>query len=47
MNNALKNGLLPVALDAEAHAVLVQARELDPGLEVHVDLQQELVRFRD
>ncbi len=47
MNNALKNGLLPVAIDAAAHSALTRARELDPGLEVHVDLSRETIRFSD
>lgn len=47
MNNALKNGLVPVALDADAHAALVEARAKDSALKVHVDLRTETVRFVD
>ena len=41
--NALKNGLLPVALDAAAHAHLLAMREDDPKLEVAIDLEKERV----
>jgi 3-isopropylmalate/(R)-2-methylmalate dehydratase small subunit len=41
--NALKNGLLPVALDAEAHAAVAAAREADPELALHIDLLDERV----
>ena len=37
-NNALKNGLLPVELPADAHAELAAAAEADPDAEVTVDL---------
>ena len=42
-NNALKNGLLPVELPADAHAELAAAVEADPGAEVTVDLEAETV----
>ena len=42
-NNALKNGLLPVELPADAHAELAAATEADPGAEVTVDLEAETV----
>jgi 3-isopropylmalate/(R)-2-methylmalate dehydratase small subunit len=42
-NNALKNGLLPVELPADAHAELAAAVEADPGAEVTVDLAAETV----
>ena len=42
-NNALKNGLLPVELPAEAHAELAAAVDADPGAEVTVDLEAETV----
>jgi 3-isopropylmalate/(R)-2-methylmalate dehydratase small subunit len=45
MNNALKNGLLPVALADDAHAALVSARQADPALEVRVDLHGQVVSF--
>jgi 3-isopropylmalate/(R)-2-methylmalate dehydratase small subunit len=37
-NNALKNGLLPVAVDAAAHAALLEALRADPAAQVTVDL---------
>jgi 3-isopropylmalate/(R)-2-methylmalate dehydratase small subunit len=42
-NNALKNGLLPVELPADAHAELAAAVEADPDAEVTVDLEAETV----
>ena len=44
-NNALKNGLLPVELPADAHAELAAALEADPDAEVTVDLEAETVRL--
>jgi 3-isopropylmalate/(R)-2-methylmalate dehydratase small subunit len=40
-NNALKNGLLPVEIDAEAHAALGAALAKDPEAEVDVDLEAQ------
>jgi 3-isopropylmalate/(R)-2-methylmalate dehydratase small subunit len=42
-NNALKNGLLPVELPADAHAELAAAVEADPDAAVTVDLEAETV----
>jgi 3-isopropylmalate/(R)-2-methylmalate dehydratase small subunit len=42
-NNALKNGILPVQLPAEAHAELAAATDADPDAEVTVDLEAETV----
>src|SRR5918994_1789440 len=42
-SNALKNGLLPVELPAEAHAELAAAVEADPDAQVTVDLETETV----
>jgi 3-isopropylmalate/(R)-2-methylmalate dehydratase small subunit len=42
-NNALKNGLLPVELPADAHAELAAAVTDDPEVEVTVDLEAERV----
>jgi 3-isopropylmalate/(R)-2-methylmalate dehydratase small subunit len=42
-NNALKNGLLPVELPADAHAELAAAVADDPEVEVTVDLEAETV----
>lgn len=39
--NALKNGLLPIEVDAETHALLVQ----HPGQEVAIDLERLEVRI--
>ncbi|HVZ74285.1 MAG TPA: 3-isopropylmalate dehydratase small subunit [Polyangia bacterium] len=40
-NNSLKNGLLPIALDAATHAKLIAA----PGAEVTVSLEAQTVTF--
>ena len=39
--NALKNGLVPVQVDAESHARLVEA----PGIEVSIDVEAALLSF--
>jgi 3-isopropylmalate/(R)-2-methylmalate dehydratase small subunit len=44
-NNCLKNGLLPVAVDAAAYAELLAAVEKDPAVEVYVDLASQSVRL--
>ena len=41
--NAIKNGLVPVALDAAAHARVVAARAADPRSFVRVDLPAQRV----
>jgi 3-isopropylmalate/(R)-2-methylmalate dehydratase small subunit len=41
--NALKNGLLPVALDEEAHAAVVSARDANAEVALHIDLLSERV----
>jgi 3-isopropylmalate/(R)-2-methylmalate dehydratase small subunit len=41
--NALKNGLLPIALPAEVHAPLLAAVAAHPGLVVGVDLVDQVV----
>lgn len=43
-NNALKNGLLPIALPPDYHAALAARVEADPAFEVEVDLEAEEVR---
>ena len=43
--NALKNGLLPVALARAEHARLVAAREADVALSVTVDLERQVVEW--
>jgi 3-isopropylmalate/(R)-2-methylmalate dehydratase small subunit len=42
-SNALRNGLLPVALDADTHAWLMA----HPGIEVTLDLQRSELRLPD
>jgi 3-isopropylmalate/(R)-2-methylmalate dehydratase small subunit len=42
-NNALKNGLVPVVIDAAAHAELSRALAADPAAEVTVDLAAQEV----
>jgi 3-isopropylmalate/(R)-2-methylmalate dehydratase small subunit len=41
--NALKNGLLPVAVGAELHARIVDARRRDPAARIVVDLPRQTV----
>jgi 3-isopropylmalate/(R)-2-methylmalate dehydratase small subunit len=36
--NAMKNGLLPVAVEGALHARLVEARRADPGATIQIDL---------
>jgi len=45
--NALRNGLLPVALTAPDHEALVTELESNPALEVHVDLSGRRVTWGD
>jgi 3-isopropylmalate/(R)-2-methylmalate dehydratase small subunit len=46
-NNALKNGLLPVAIDAAAHAALLSQLARDPEAQVTVDLASRTLRLPD
>ena len=46
-NNALKNGLLPVAIDAGAHASLLTELARQPDAEVTVDLATQTLRLPD
>jgi 3-isopropylmalate/(R)-2-methylmalate dehydratase small subunit len=46
-NNALKNGLVPVAIDAAAHASLLEQLSRDPEAELTVDLAAQTVRLPD
>ena len=46
-NNALKNGLLPVAIDAEAHAALLSELARQPEAEVTIDLATQTLRLPD
>ncbi len=46
-NNSLKNGLLPVIVEAEAHGELFRMVAQDPGAEVTIDLASQTVTFGD
>lgn len=46
-SNALKNGLLPVAVDAATHQRLAALVAKDPNAEVTVDLEASTVRLPD
>ncbi|HET6922824.1 MAG TPA: 3-isopropylmalate dehydratase small subunit [Anaeromyxobacteraceae bacterium] len=46
-SNALKNGLLPVAVDAATHAALLEQLARAPEAEVTVDLEAQTVRLPD
>jgi 3-isopropylmalate/(R)-2-methylmalate dehydratase small subunit len=41
--NAMKNGLLPIAVDADFHARLVEARRANPRAQIAVDLPAQTV----
>jgi 3-isopropylmalate/(R)-2-methylmalate dehydratase small subunit len=45
--NALKNGLLPIQVEADFHGTLVAARARDPGLVVAIDLEAQRIRLPD
>ena len=46
-NNALKNGLLPIVVDADTHRALFERVAADPDMEVTVDLEAQLVHLPD
>lgn len=46
-NNALKNGLLPLTVDAETHARLLELGESDPEARVGVDLERQVIILPD
>jgi 3-isopropylmalate/(R)-2-methylmalate dehydratase small subunit len=46
-NNSLKNGLLPVVVDAPAHAELCKYASSDPKALVHIDLAQQTLSWGD
>jgi 3-isopropylmalate/(R)-2-methylmalate dehydratase small subunit len=46
-NNALKNGLLPIVLDAKTHQQLLEARLQDVSLELTIDLEKQTVALPD
>ncbi len=46
-NNALKNGLLPVAVDAETHRRLLDLAAVDPNMVCKIDLASEKLALPD
>jgi 3-isopropylmalate/(R)-2-methylmalate dehydratase small subunit len=44
-SNSLKNGLLPIVVDADTHRQLFDQVGLDPDLQVTVDLEEQLVHL--
>jgi 3-isopropylmalate/(R)-2-methylmalate dehydratase small subunit len=44
-SNSLKNGLLPIVVDADTHRQLFEQVGLDPDLQVTVDLEEQLVQL--
>ena len=44
-NNALKNGLLPIAVEAERHRQLFEMVAANPGAELTVDLEAQVVHL--
>lgn len=46
-NNALKNGFLPIVVDAEMHARLVELGQSEPEARVRVDLERQVVVLPD
>ena len=46
-SNALKNGLLPVAVDGASHAALLQQLGRVPDAEVTIDLEAQTLRLPD
>ena len=46
-NNALKNGLLPVVVDAATHRQLVSLAEEEPDMQITIDLESQTVRLPD
>jgi len=46
-NNALKNGLLPVVVDAKTHWQLLSLVEEDPDMQISIDLESQTLRLPD
>ncbi len=46
-SNALKNGLLPVEVDAQTHAALVALTELQPEATITIDLETQTLTLPD
>ncbi len=45
--NALKNGLLPIQVDAETHRQLLSLAHEDPAMQLKVDLEEQTVTLPD
>ena len=45
--NALKNGLVPIAIDAARHAKLMEAVSADPSVELNIDLPTQTLTLPD
>jgi 3-isopropylmalate/(R)-2-methylmalate dehydratase small subunit len=45
--NALKNGLLPIQVDAETHRQLLSLAQEDPAMQLKVDLEKQTVTLPD
>jgi 3-isopropylmalate/(R)-2-methylmalate dehydratase small subunit len=45
--NALKNGLLPIQVDAETHRQLLSLAQEDPAMQLKIDLEQQTVTLPD
>ena len=46
-NNALKNGLLPVVVDAKTHWQLLSLVEEEPDMQISIDLESQTLRLPD
>lgn len=46
-NNALKNGLLPIVVDAETHRQLVSLAQEDPDMQLSINLEAQTVTLPD
>ena len=46
-NNALKNGLLPVVVDAKTHWQLLSLAEEEPDMQISIDLKSQTLRLPD
>ncbi|RME82794.1 MAG: 3-isopropylmalate dehydratase small subunit, partial [Caldilineae bacterium] len=46
-NNALKNGLLPITLPEATVNMLLDLVEEQPDVQIHIDLQEQIVRLPD
>jgi 3-isopropylmalate/(R)-2-methylmalate dehydratase small subunit len=46
-NNALKNGVLPVIVDPQVHARLIELYAADPALPLKIDLEEQVLVLPD